>query len=79
MIPSNNMPFKIQVTQIKSRPPAYGPSEPLTQQTSHTRPTSATAPTSATNPSTATAPTSATYPTSETPPTPMTTSKYHNY
>ncbi|XP_022167254.1 cell wall integrity and stress response component 4-like [Myzus persicae] len=72
MIPSNNIPFKIQATLIKNRPPAYGPSEPysspspLTQQTSNTHPTSATnssmttAPTSATSPSMDTAPTSAT-------------------
>ncbi|XP_060877855.1 uncharacterized protein LOC132950421 [Metopolophium dirhodum] len=85
MIPSNNMPFKIEAIQTKNRPPAYGPSDsyssqpPLTQQTSDSRPTPATrptmetAPTSATHPTMETAPTSATHPTMETAPTSVTT------
>ncbi|XP_001947665.2 proteoglycan 4 [Acyrthosiphon pisum] len=76
MIPSNNiMPFKIQATQTKNRPPAYGPSEPSSSQSPLTQQTSDWSPTSETNPKMETAPTSVTDPKMETAPTSATDPK----
>ncbi|CAI6344211.1 unnamed protein product [Macrosiphum euphorbiae] len=68
MMPSNNIPFKIQATQTKNRPPAYGPSEPYSSQSPLPQPTSDSRPTSATDPKLETATPSATNPKMETAP-----------